>query len=151
LPDLIVELDRRAAALPEQRIRLSQAAIVAAGQLIAIEHSSTDGLLRRAGRAGHGLGDRYLLKMPSVGFYPALDQPAIGPKTAEGAVKAGLNGLIVCAELTIIIDRERTIEVLDRAGLFLHAVPLPTVCDVYARRLDCDWADAMTGSQSSRE
>ncbi len=142
-PDVVVALEEAFAKLPQRRVRLAQAGIVVEGRITSIEWSSTDRLLRRARRQAGRSGPRYLVKMPSVGFDPALDQPTIGPKTAQGCIDAGLSGIIVCAELTLLIEPEHTIDLLDRAGLFLHASPLAEVCRVYQDAFACRWAERL--------
>ena len=145
--DVMVALEKAFAKLPQRRVRLAQAGIVEDGRITSIEWSSTDRLLRRARREAGRSDTRYLVKMPSVGFEPALDQPTIGPKTAQGCIDAGLSGLIVCAELTLLIEPKRTIDLLDRAGLFLHALPLAEVCRAYQDAFACDWAEWLAAAR----
>lgn len=51
-----------------------------------------------------------------------LDMPTIGPATVQQAVAAGLSGIVVEAEKTLMVDKERTIADANEAGLFLTGI-----------------------------
>jgi DUF1009 family protein len=50
------------------------------------------------------------------------DLPAIGPRTIEGVVKAGLNGIAVEAGHAIILERKATLAAAEAAGIFIHGI-----------------------------
>ena len=106
---------------------VGQAAVVAALRAVAVEGpEGTDRMLARAkalGRRPFGLGrpeaGTVLVKLAKEGQDLRVDLPAIGPRTVRKAAAAGCAGLAIQAGLTLIIDREATVEAADRAGLFL--------------------------------
>ena len=60
-----------------------------------------------------------LYKAPKPGQDRRADLPTIGPKTVEGAARAGLRGIVVAAGGVIVLERARVIEMCAQAGLFL--------------------------------
>ena len=66
-----------------------------------------------------------LFKGPKPGQDRRADMPTIGPATAQNAVRAGLDGIIVEAGGVIVLDQPRVVEILDAAGLFLWARERP--------------------------
>jgi DUF1009 family protein len=56
---------------------------------------------------------------------PRADVPTIGPKTADGARRAGLDGVAGEAGRAILAGRAETIEAFRHAGLFLLGLPAP--------------------------
>ena len=59
------------------------------------------------------------MKAPKRGQDLRFDLPTIGPRTVEGAVKAGLAGIAVVAGNTIVVEPQAMIEAADAAGLFV--------------------------------
>ena len=108
---------------------VGQGAVVAQGQVLAVEAlPGTDwmlgsitelGTLRPDPARGRGL----LLKAPKPGQDRRVDLPAVGPRTLEGAARAGLGGLVIEAGGVLLLDREAAVEAADRAGLFLWVRP----------------------------
>src|SRR5439155_13239463 len=99
---------------------IGQAVIVQQGLVLGVEAiEGTDELLRRCGairRAGPG---GVLVKIQKPGQERRADQPTIGLRTVELAVEAGLLGIAVEADATIVLDRQEAIRAADRAGLFV--------------------------------
>ncbi|WP_371060175.1 LpxI family protein [Rhodosalinus sp. 5P4] len=60
-----------------------------------------------------------LYKVPKPHQDRRVDLPTIGPATAEGAVRAGLSGIVIEADGVLVLERDRVVEILDAAGLFL--------------------------------
>ncbi len=60
-----------------------------------------------------------LFKAPKPDQDRRADLPTIGPATAMGAVQAGLDGIVIEAGSVLLLERSKTIEILDRAGAFL--------------------------------
>jgi DUF1009 family protein len=105
--------------------RISQAAIVDRGFIVDREQrAGTNGLLRAYRRYGGRRDLPTLVKMPTRGFPAALDQPTIGTKTVEECFAAGVRGIVVCAEVTVVAQREQAIRLCDEYGIFLHALEL---------------------------
>lgn len=109
---------------------IGQAAIVIDGHVVAVEDiEGTDGLLarvallRQQGRIRAKAPRGVLVKAPKSGQDLRFDLPTIGPRTVEGAVKAGLAGIAVVAGNTIVVDPQGMIETADAAGLFVTGLP----------------------------
>lgn len=97
---------------------VGQAAVVAGGRCLGIEAAEgTDALLARV--AGLGATGGVLVKRAKPGQDRRFDLPAIGPRTVEGATRAGLAGIALEAGAVLILERAATIAAADAAGLFL--------------------------------
>ena len=109
---------------------IGQAVVVIGGHVVAVEDiEGTDGLLARVarlrseGRIRAKAGRGVLVKAPKTEQDLRFDLPTIGPRTAEGVVKAGLAGIAVVAGNTIVVDPQGMIEAADAAGVFLTGLP----------------------------
>lgn len=125
-------------------IRPSQSAIVAGGEIVAVESDGTDQLLKeyRAQRRRRLPG--YLLKVPSVEFNAAFDEPTIGPHTMDLVAAAGLKGVAVCSEISRVFDLAATVSTANSQGLFLFATSFTQLRDAYLRRRPNCWAQAFS-------
>jgi DUF1009 family protein len=108
---------------------IGQAAVVIDGHVVAVEDiEGTDGLLARVahlrseGRIRAKPARGVLVKAPKSGQDLRYDLPTIGPRTIEGAVKAGLAGLAIVAGNTIVVEPQATIEAADAAGVFVKGL-----------------------------
>lgn len=104
---------------------IGQAAVSVGGRVIAVEGiEGTDGLLMRVrdlrghGRIAHAKRG-VLVKCAKPGQELRADLPTIGPDTVLLASAAGLGGIGVEAERSLVLDRKRTVEEADRLGLFI--------------------------------
>jgi UDP-2,3-diacylglucosamine hydrolase len=109
---------------------VGQAVVIADDRVIAIEAvEGTDQMLerivelRRNGRVAAPARRGVLVKAPKRGQDRRLDLPSIGPRTVEGAARAGLAGIAVVAGSTIIAGPERIARAADRERLFVLGVP----------------------------
>jgi len=84
-------------------------------QIGAVLDDTADWLSNRAPGAPRGI----LYKAPKPGQELRADMPTIGPATALGAARAGLDGIVIQADGVMVIDRAVVLDHLDRAGLFL--------------------------------
>ena len=108
---------------------IGQAALVRGERILAVEGpEGTDRMLARV-RGGFGLAmfgrarlGGVLVKVAKTGQDRRVDLPAIGPRTVLYAARSGLAGIAVGAGETLILERERTIAVADRLGLFVVGV-----------------------------
>jgi DUF1009 family protein len=105
---------------------IGQAAVVIDGHVVAVEDiEGTDGLLvrvarlREEGRIRAKAGRGVLVKMPKSSQDLRYDLPTVGPRSVEGAAKAGLAGIALAAENTIAAEPQAMIEAADKAGLFV--------------------------------
>jgi UDP-2,3-diacylglucosamine hydrolase len=108
---------------------VGQATVVCDGRVLAIEAAEgTDQMLahladlRGRGRVRARSGGGVLVKAPKPAQDRRLDLPAIGPTTVEGAIAAGLAGIAVIGQATIVAEPERLAKAADQAGLFVAGV-----------------------------
>ena len=111
---------------------IGQAVVVADNQVLAVEAvDGTDNMLgriaelRERGRVATGKGVGVLIKAPKPTQDRRLDMPAIGPKTVEAAARAGLAGIAVVAESTIVAEPAELASAADAAKLFVCGVGAP--------------------------
>ncbi len=90
---------------------IGQAVVVIDGHVVAVEDiEGTDGLLARVarlradGRIRARTARGVLVKAPKSGQDLRFDLPTVGPKTIEGAAKAGLAGIAIIAGNTIAAE-----------------------------------------------
>src|SRR5256886_249141 len=105
---------------------IGQAAVVIEGHVVGVEDiEGTDGLLARVtrlraeGRIRARAARGVLVKAPKSGQDLRFDLPTVGPRTVEGAVKAGLGGIAIIAGNTIVVEPQAMIETANAAGLFV--------------------------------
>lgn len=105
---------------------IGQAVVVQQGLVLGVEAiEGTDELLRRCTALRRkGLGG-VLVKVEKPGQERRADQPTIGPRTVALAAEAGLRGIAVEADATIVLDREEVIDRADRAGMFVVGLRRP--------------------------
>jgi DUF1009 family protein len=108
---------------------IGQAVIVSGARVLAIEAAEgTDQMLdriaelRRNGRIARATRRGVLVKMAKHGQDRRIDLPTIGPRTVEGAARAGLAGIAAAAGSTIVAEPERISAVADRERLFVMGV-----------------------------
>ncbi len=111
---------------------VGQAVVVANNQVLAVEAiDGTDNMLQRIaelrarGRVATAQGTGVLVKAPKPTQDRRLDMPAIGPKTVEAAARAGLAGIAVVAESTIIAEPQHVARAADAAKLFVCGIDEP--------------------------
>ena len=113
---------------------IAQGAVAVNGHSVAVEDAGgTDALLervallRRSGAIPRSGG--VLVKCLKPVQDGRHDLPTIGPKTAELAQRAGLDGVAGEAGRAILVGRSETIEAFERAGLFLFGMDAPPSAD----------------------
>lgn len=107
---------------------IGQGAVIVGGRAVAVEGAEgTDAMLERIahlrsiGRLSAKRGG-VLVKTCKPGQDQRVDLPSIGPKTILGLAAAGLNGVGVEAERTIILEREKTLDLALRHGVFIYGM-----------------------------
>jgi len=104
-------------------VDVGQAVIVQGGLVLGIEAiEGTDALIDRAGalqRPGRG---GTLIKMPKQGQESRVDLPTIGLETIIKSSKAGLRGIAIQADKTIIMDKPAVIKFAQEKGIFIIAL-----------------------------
>jgi DUF1009 family protein len=112
------------------RFDIGQAVVVAGRHVLAVEAAEgTDAMLGRVaemranGRVRAPRGTGVLVKAPKPTQDRRFDLPSIGPRTIEGAGRAGLAGIAVVAGSTIVAEFEQLVTAADRANVFVLGVP----------------------------
>jgi DUF1009 family protein len=104
-----------------------QSVVIARGRVLAIEGAEgTDAMLQRVAalrlhEAASGPSG-VLAKGPKPGQELRVDMPAIGPRTVEQAVAAGLAGVVAEAGAVLVLDRTETIAIADARGCAIHGL-----------------------------
>jgi DUF1009 family protein len=106
---------------------VGQSVVIQQGIVLGIEAAEgTDELVRRCGPL-HREGTRgVLIKAHKTGQERRVDLPAVGATTMRAAIEAGLKGIAIEAEATLVFERDEMVELADEAGLFLVGVRAPT-------------------------
>lgn len=99
---------------------VGQSVIVENGCVLGIEAAEgTDNLIRRCEMLRKAESGGVLVKMPKANQDLRLDLPTIGPDTAFYLAKHGYNGLAVAEGSVLIVEPQKTIDILDANNLFL--------------------------------
>lgn len=102
---------------------VGQAVVVQQGLVLGVEAiEGTDALLARAATLRREGPGGVLVKLPKLGQEMRVDAPAIGPRTVEGAVAAGLRGIAVGAGGTILADGAHTLRAAAESGIFVFGL-----------------------------
>ncbi|MCF6320457.1 MAG: UDP-2,3-diacylglucosamine diphosphatase LpxI [Rhizobiaceae bacterium] len=106
---------------------IGQAAIAEANRVIAVEGvEGTDGLIKRivemraSGRMPQKGKNGVLVKLMKSGQDHRVDMPAIGPNTILAVKEAGLFGIAVDANKSLILQRDETLALADRNKIYLY-------------------------------
>jgi len=110
---------------------IGQAAVAVGGRVIALEGiEGTDGLLERVGdlrthgRIGGAAGG-VLVKCAKPGQELRADLPTIGPLTVEAAHAAGLAGIAVEADRSLVLEAATVAARADALGMFVFGLKRP--------------------------
>jgi len=108
-----------------------QAAIACNGQIVGLEDSKgTDALLKRIATERSGIPDGGVLaKVAKPQQELRIDLPTIGINTLNEAAKAGLNGIVIEAERSLVIDRDAVFKKADELNLFIQSIHVSEVTD----------------------
>src|SRR5205823_10901008 len=97
---------------------IGQAVIVQQGLVLGVEAAEgTDELLRRCAALRREGPGGVLVKIEKPGQDPRADRPTIGLRTVLLAAEAGLQGIAVEANATIVLYHDEVIRAADHAGL----------------------------------
>jgi UDP-2,3-diacylglucosamine hydrolase len=110
------------------RLDIGQGAVAVRGRVVAVEGAEgTEAMLARvadlrvAGRISNKRGG-VLVKIAKPGQEKRADLPAIGPETVDQAARAGLAGVAVEADASLILGFEETIRRADVHKIFVHGL-----------------------------
>jgi len=108
---------------------IGQAAVAVGGRVVAVEGiEGTDGMLERvaqmrySGRLYEDGRDGVLMKTLKPDQDTRVDMPAIGPGTVELAAAAGLRGIAVEAGVSLLLEREKTLQTAKDNSVFIYGV-----------------------------
>ena len=123
-PELMADADRGAAILNALApVDVGQGCVVAGGLCLGVETiQGTDFMLRMVANTPDSLrrgAPGVFIKAAKRGQDLRVDMPAIGPDTVAQVRKAGLAGIVVEAGHVLILEREKTLQEIENAGLFL--------------------------------
>lgn len=106
-------------------VDVGQGAVVEGGICLGIETiQGTDAMLAVVAQTQQNLRGRtggVLLKAAKRGQDLRIDMPAIGPDTVAEIAAAGLSGVVIEAGKVMILEREKTLQAFESAGIFLIA------------------------------
>ncbi len=107
-------------------VDVGQAAVIQDGIVLGVEAvEGTESLLRRCATLRREGPGGVLVKLSKPGQEKRADLPTIGVDTVRQAREAGLRGIAIEAERTLVISRDRTIDEADAAGLFIVGLSEP--------------------------
>ncbi|MDH3704008.1 MAG: UDP-2,3-diacylglucosamine diphosphatase LpxI [Alphaproteobacteria bacterium] len=102
---------------------VGQAVVVQDGLVLGIEAiEGTDALLQRCGELRRDGDGGVLIKLQKRNQEERVDLPTIGPETVRRAAAAGLRGIAVQADGSLVLNREETVRLADESGLFVIAI-----------------------------
>lgn len=103
---------------------IGQAAVAKGAAVVALEdRSGTDAMLESL-KGNPDARGAVLAKMMKPGQEKRADLPVVGVTTIERAAAAGLKGVVVHADASLIIRRDAVIAAADRLGVFVMGVRL---------------------------
>ncbi len=103
---------------------VGQSLLIAQKQIIAIEAAEgTDEMIKRC----KNLDIKYknaaiLVKTNKKNQSDKADLPTIGAKTVENCVKNGVKGIAIQSKLTLILEKEKVIDLANKNGIFIVAI-----------------------------
>lgn len=103
---------------------VGQALAVQQKQIIAIEAlEGTDELIKRSTKIAFKEGDKpILIKIKKQNQNKKIDLPTIGVKTIANLAKSGFKGIAFEAGSTLILEKEKIVELANGLGIFVVAV-----------------------------
>ncbi|MEM9332972.1 MAG: UDP-2,3-diacylglucosamine diphosphatase LpxI [Pseudomonadota bacterium] len=108
---------------------IGQAAVAVGGRVVAVEGiEGTDGMLERvvsmraSGRLYENGRFGVLVKTMKPNQEMRVDLPAIGPDTINRLAEAGLRGVGVEADRSIILEREKTLKLANFHDIFIYGM-----------------------------
>lgn len=109
---------------------IGQGAVVAREYVLCVEAAEgTDNMLDRAkglrqwGKGWLNKKNGVLVKLPKPNQELRIDMPTIGPKTIELVADAGLNGIAIVENKVLMSEKQKTIELANKLGVFIIGLP----------------------------
>jgi DUF1009 family protein len=105
------------------KLDIGQAVIVQNGVTLGVEGiDGTDALISRCSHLQDKGGGAILVKMKKPSQDRRIDLPVIGPATIERLYECKIKGAVIHAGSSLIIDREETIKLANKLGIFIYGV-----------------------------
>jgi DUF1009 family protein len=102
---------------------VGQAAIVQEGLVLSVEAiEGTDELIKRTAQYKRKGSGGVLVKLKKEQQDMRLDLPTIGENTVQNAKNSNLDGVVVHAKNSLIVNQQETIKLADQLGLFVMGV-----------------------------
>ena len=101
---------------------IGQSVVVRHGTVLAAEaFEGTNACIRRGGELGRGK-DVLLVKVSKPNQDFRFDVPVVGPQTIETCADAGVGGIAIEAGKTLLLEKDRVVELCERLHIGIHAV-----------------------------
>ena len=102
------------------RFDVGQSLVIAQKQIIAVEAlEGTDEMIKRCKNLR---ANSVLVKMKKPKQSVKADLPTIGVETIKNCAAAGIKGIAIQANSTLVLDKENVIKTADELGLFLTVI-----------------------------
>ncbi len=103
---------------------VGQSMVVAQKQIIAVEAAEgTDEMIKRCKNLDISYKkNSTLIKMKKQNQSKKLDLPTIGVATVKNCFEAGIKGIAIQTNYTLVLDRDEVVKTADELGLFLTAI-----------------------------
>lgn len=102
---------------------VGQAVVIQQGLVLGVEAiEGTDALIERCGELQRQGVKGVLVKQSKWQQERRVDLPTVGPKTIENLIKAGLRGLAIEAGHTLVLEKQKMIDMADAGGLFITCI-----------------------------
>jgi len=125
-PDSIAQRDIERAievGLALGAVDVGQAVVVQHGVVLGVEAvEGTDALLERCLGLCRGGDGGVLLKLKKAYQDSRVDLPTVGPDTVAKASQAGIRGIAIEADASLLVERARLVRDADLAGMFVTGV-----------------------------
>lgn len=105
------------------RLDIGQSVIIQDGVILGVEGiEGTDALIRRCKDLKRKGGGGILIKLCKPMQDKSLDLPTIGPDTVQTCIDSGLDGIVIHAGQSLLLDEQRVVSLADTHKLFIMGV-----------------------------
>ena len=102
---------------------VGQSIAVQEGIVLAIEAiEGTDQMIERAGSLQRNVSGPILIKISKTNQDKRVDLPTAGPETVNNAIRSGFQGLALEANNSLLLDKDRVIEIAEKNAFFVIGV-----------------------------
>ena len=102
---------------------VGQSIAVQEGIVLAIEAiEGTDQMIERAGSLQRNVSGPILIKISKTNQDKRVDLPTAGPETVNHAIRSGFQGLALEANNSLLLDKDRVIEIAEKNSFFVIGV-----------------------------